>query len=122
MSTGPAETCPECNGLYAQIQTLARDGHAAEEETRRLREQLHEAYQDRDALAAKIERMIAEEDRLVSRHHQHAIDRVAELEQEASRLRSLLADADKVRDERDRLLEVLSGARKLTAREGRAAK
>lgn len=118
---GPAENCPDCNGLYQQLEEQGRA--------------LAERTAERAALAATVERLIreagairlderqranAEHDADLDRAHQRAIDRADELERDNARLRRLVDDADrakaeheKTRDELRRLHDVLSGAKKL---------
>lgn len=116
---GPAENCPDCNGLYQQL----------EEQDRALAERTAE----RDALAATVERLIreagtvrnderkrAEEEHkaLVDEGRQRDANRIERLEGEIARLRVIVDDADrakaeheKTRDELRRLHDVLSGKR-----------
>jgi len=77
-----------------------------------------EVEAERDALATDVERLIREagsvrlEERQraradmeehVNAAHQRALDRVAQLEEEAAGLRRLVAHADRVKDENERL-------------------
>ncbi len=84
------------------------------------------ALRERDALAATVERLIreagdirnderqrakAEHDGALDSAHQHALNRAEQLERDNARLRRIIDDADRVKDENETLRRDLASTR-----------